>query len=304
VTLATLVDQAYAGFDFPLLNTQDRPLSFEPMRGETRDDQKRVRGGPSWMYSERYTIEATASVDVISPVRGNLMRLPPAMNRALRAMLEDRFKLNVGRATEELPMYALTVAPGGLKAKPWASGDCELPPDVRPAGTQGRPTADGFFQGKWFCSTFSTAPLGMQARLLAGEDVETVRKTSELNRRYEYRGVTMQAVADQLAHAMDRWVLNKTGLAGQFLLAVEFKSDDTTPGGGFFLTTERVDYGGARRPETPTGSGSTIFKAFEALGLKIEPTKGPVEYLKIVSAERPRPDFAKATSGKPSGANR
>src|SRR5262249_41070392 len=124
-----------------------------------RDDQKRVRGGPSWMYSERFTVEATAPVAVISPERGNLLKLPPAMNAALRAMLADRFQLTVHRATEDMPMYALTVAKSALKAKPRAPGDCEVPPNVRPPGTQGRPTADGFFQGQWFCSTFSTAPL-------------------------------------------------------------------------------------------------------------------------------------------------
>jgi uncharacterized protein (TIGR03435 family) len=102
----------------------------------------------------------------------------------------------------------------------------------------------------------------------------------------------MQVIADHLAYSMDRWVLNKTDLTGEFLLAVEFKGDASTGNGGYFLSSQRPDYGGARRPETPTGTGSTIFKAFEALGLKIEPTKGPAEYLQIESAERPRPDFA------------
>jgi uncharacterized protein (TIGR03435 family) len=56
------------------------------------------------------------------------------------------------------------------------------------------------------------------------------------------------------------------------------------------LTTSKADYGTARRPETPTGTGSTIFQAFEAIGLKLEPTKGPAEYLVIDKAERPTPD--------------
>lgn len=294
VTLASLVDQAYAGGDFPLLHRSEQPLVFEPMRDETRDDQKRVRGGPPWMYSERFTIEATASVDVISPARGNLLRLPPAMNAALRTMLADRFQLKTRRATEDVPMYALTVANSGVKARPRAPGDCEVPPSVRPPGTQRRPTADGFFEGTWFCSTFSTAPLAMQGRIWAGESMETVSSTTELNRRYEYRGVTMQAVANQLAQAMDRYVLDKTSLAGEFLLAVEFKADEHTPGEGFFLTTSKPDYGNARRPETPTGTGSTIFQAFEAIGLKLEPTKGPAEYLVIDRAERPTPDAPSA----------
>jgi len=307
VTLASLVDQAYAGLDFPLLNRADDPIAFEGLPGERPDPRKRVRGGPAWMYSERFTIEATAPVDVINPPKGgvNLMRLPAPMNAALRAMLVDRFQLKLRRETEELPMYGLTVATSGLKAKPRAPGDCDVPPSVRPPGTQGRPTFDGFFEGNWFCGTFWTAPLGMQARIWAGETRETVRATTDLDRRYEYRGVSMQAVANHLAHAMDRWVLDKTGLTGEFLLAVEFKGDESTAaGGGVFLVASRPDYGGTRRPETPTGTGSTIFKAFESIGLKIEPTKGPAEYLAIDRVEKPSPNLpaveaqARATGSK------
>jgi len=101
----------------------------------------------------------------------------------------------------------------------------------------------------------------------------------------------MQAVADQLARSLDRFVLDKTSITGEFLFAVEFKSDDRVPGGGMFISTRREGGPEPPLPATPTGTGSTIFQAFEALGLKLEPTKGPAEYLQIESAERPRPDY-------------
>ena len=40
------------------------------------------------------------------------------MGSMLRALLEDRFRLKVHRETEDVPMYALTVAKGGFKLKP------------------------------------------------------------------------------------------------------------------------------------------------------------------------------------------
>ena len=165
VTLASLVDQAYAGGDFPLLNVQERPIVFEGFRGEdwVEAAKKRVRGAPPWMFTERFTIEATASVDTISPQRGNLLRLPPAMNRALRAMLEDRFRLKLRRATEQVPLYALAVGPDGLKIKAPAPGECV---EATPAMPRFPPSGS-----TPYCGTINhTTSLERLTRMLDGED--------------------------------------------------------------------------------------------------------------------------------------
>ena len=79
---------------------------------EVRDFQ--VSGGPSWIDSEHYDIEAKTN--------GNSAR--KQMADMLQALLEDRFKLKAHRDTKEMPIYVLTVAKNGLKIQPANEGSC------------------------------------------------------------------------------------------------------------------------------------------------------------------------------------
>jgi uncharacterized protein (TIGR03435 family) len=65
----------------------------------------RIFGGPSWLESEYYDLEAKAE----SPVDRGQLRL------MLRGLLADRFKLTLHRETKELRAYVLTVAKDGPK---------------------------------------------------------------------------------------------------------------------------------------------------------------------------------------------
>jgi uncharacterized protein (TIGR03435 family) len=79
-----------------------------------------VEGGPSWVRSETYTINAKAEGTPDRPMMSGPM---------LQAILEDRFKLKLRRLTREVPVYALTVAKGGPKLHPFIEGSCILPPE-------------------------------------------------------------------------------------------------------------------------------------------------------------------------------
>ena len=59
------------------------------------------------------------------------------MGLMLRTLLEERFHLKVHRETEDVPMYALTVAKSGFKLKPMKDGDC----DSGDPATAGKPAA-------------------------------------------------------------------------------------------------------------------------------------------------------------------
>ena len=73
-----------------------------------------VVGGPGWMQSERYEIDAKAD--------GNASR--DQMFLMLQSLLEDRFQLKIHRETRDLPVYALVAAKGGLKLPPPKEGGC------------------------------------------------------------------------------------------------------------------------------------------------------------------------------------
>lgn len=66
---------------------------------------RQISGGPEWLNSERWTIEAKADR------RGTSDELHAALAR----LLEDRFQLKVRHETRELPVYLLTVDKKGPK---------------------------------------------------------------------------------------------------------------------------------------------------------------------------------------------
>jgi len=81
---------------------------------------KEISGGPAWMESEHYDIEAKTPGEA-RPGRPEQMAM-------LRGLLVDRFGLKFHREPKVMSMYLLTVAPGGAKLKASAS-----PADAQPA---------------------------------------------------------------------------------------------------------------------------------------------------------------------------
>jgi uncharacterized protein (TIGR03435 family) len=78
----------------------------------------RLSGGPNWINSEKYDIEAK---EEDSPVE-RLEKLPAdqyigPVRLMVQGLLADRFKLKVRCETKELPVYALVLAKNGPKLK-------------------------------------------------------------------------------------------------------------------------------------------------------------------------------------------
>ena len=65
-----------------------------------------IAGGPKWLDSQLFDIDAKASSLFASPAEMQLM---------LRALLQQRFKLSTHTDTHSLPVYSLVVAKGGPK---------------------------------------------------------------------------------------------------------------------------------------------------------------------------------------------
>ena len=74
-----------------------------------------ISGGPSWISTQRFVIEAVTPGDV-TPARPEQMQM-------LRALLVERFGLKFHRQDKEFAIYSLEVAKGGPKLKPAAKPD-------------------------------------------------------------------------------------------------------------------------------------------------------------------------------------
>ena len=88
--------------------------------------------------------------------------------------------------------------------------------------------------------------------------------------KYDGTGVQIQSLAGQLANALDKPVTDKTGLKGVYDIKLHYRRDETAADNG-------------DNSDVPS-----IFSAVqEQLGLKLVPSKGPVEMLVVDAAQKP-----------------
>jgi uncharacterized protein (TIGR03435 family) len=208
-----------------------------------------IEGGPSWLNSRRYTVNAKAEGDATP----GMMQGP-----MLQALLEDRFKLKIHRETRgAVPVYALIVAKGGSKLKPFAEGSC-VPLVLTNPPTPPPPLAPG----EKYCTrqnSFSGGDMVIDAQ---GISIDEFRK--------------IYLSGSPLA-GLDRRVIDETELVGRFDIHLKY-----APPPDFAALRERD---GKQDPE-PTAP--SIFTAVqEQLGLKLEPKKEPQEVLVIDQIEQP-----------------
>jgi uncharacterized protein (TIGR03435 family) len=227
--------------------------------GQLQDFQ--IVGGPNWMNSDRFDIEAKLEDTAPSA----------EANRAMQQqLLVDRFKLKFHRETRELPVFALVLMRSdgklGSGLKPSAP-DCKEqmlagargrggPPPGARGGQPPSPTAVPF-DGPVPCGTRGGGP----GRLRAG-------------------GMTMATFATMLSGPTQRVVVDKTGLTELYDLDLTYTpSPDQMPTGA-------PPPGVELPPVDP--NGPSLFTALqEQLGLKLESQRGPVDVLVIESLEPP-----------------
>jgi bla regulator protein BlaR1 len=217
-------------------------------------DKPPVRGGPAWTHSSFYSIEAKTEDSVANGPTASASPARKVMTGPmLQSLLEDRFRLKTHRETEEVPMYALTVAKGGLKLKPLEQG-C-TPPDV----TQ-HPSLADLALPKPPCNTQMGGRKGP-------------------NRTNEVVG-TLRWLAFALSGIMDRHVIDRTGVTDAFRIHLEYLPDESAAGRG-------QNGAPVAEPASDIPPGPSIFTALEQIGLRLVPDKGPRGYIVIDHVERP-----------------
>jgi bla regulator protein blaR1 len=82
-----------------------------------------LSGGPGWIDSERYDVDAKAEASAI-PANAPAKVLWEKTRLMLRTLLAERFNLSIRRETKEMPVYELVAAKNGPKLKK-ADQDCD-----------------------------------------------------------------------------------------------------------------------------------------------------------------------------------
>lgn len=146
-----------------------------------------IEGGPTWIHSERYEINARADGN---PSR--LMMEGPMM----QTLLEDRFKLKLHRETRQGAVYELALGKGSPKLKPLQAGSCV-------------PVVIG-----------GPLPVLAEHQRLCSSMVN--RRGS-----VDIAGGTLSMLADSLGKVLGRPVIDKTGITGYFEIHLAFTPDDS-----------------------------------------------------------------------------
>jgi bla regulator protein blaR1 len=218
------------------------------IRTAYRLQDDQISGGPDWLASDRFDIVAKAE-DSVPPTQ---------LLSMIQTLLADRFKLALHHDTKELPIYALVLARSdGTLGSQLRRNDCVRDDTRRPTpppdATQPPP-----------CGSISNG-FG----------------------RLTLRGTPLAQVLQFLSPAVNRVVVDRTGLIGNFDLDLTWMPNNLP---------QRAPGTPADQPIRVNGvdvdpNGPSIFTAVqEQLGLKLESTKGPVDVLVIDHVEQPAPD--------------
>jgi uncharacterized protein (TIGR03435 family) len=177
--------------------------------------------------------------DIVAIAPGDVRPNLDEQMSMLRKLLADRFKLTFHREPKEFSIYALTVAKGGSKLK-----ESAVAADASP---EGPPPL-----------IFTVWP-------------EVVRLPG--------RNATVAELASAFQRgALDRPVVDRTGLSGRYDFDLEWTPDET-------------QFEGMGLRGTPESTKPDLFTAIQQqLGLRLEATKGPIETLVIDQVERPSAD--------------
>jgi uncharacterized protein (TIGR03435 family) len=158
-----------------------------------------IEGGPVWVSSDRYRIDATAA----SPASGEILQGP-----MMQRLLEEKFKLKIHRETRDVPGYALVVANGGMKLPPFR-GTC-IPVHFEQFFAA---AASVRFSGRVFEPAFTDFSKYCPSH---GGGVSSVTIDAQGSTIDEFMGTFL---------LLKEPIVNKTGLTGLFNFHVEFGPD-------------------------------------------------------------------------------
>lgn len=210
---------------------------------------------PRWLDATTFDIEAVGAKEPVPQPGGT-----PVVRARVREMLADKFKLKLRIETRDLPVYHLVTVRADKRPGPQlrqSSLDCAALAGTFARGAAGAPPPADLMQ----CG------VRMQPGVVAGG------------------GVRLGELALMLSRLLGRAVEDRTSLAGVYDLHLEFFHELAPPADEpLTATTSAASATADGRAEVRP----SIFTALQdQLGLRLQPTRGPVEVLVITGVERP-----------------
>jgi bla regulator protein blaR1 len=218
-----------------------------------------IEGGPSWMTSDRFDIVAKAEGNFPPGQPGG----PPGpLQQMMQSLLAERFKLVTHNETKQMPIYALVLARGDGKLGAQlrkSEVDCATLLAGRRGGGPPAPPQPG---ERPVCG------IRMGPGNIAGG------------------GFPLSQLANSLSPFVQRIVIDRTGLTGNYDIELTYTPDQLPQGGPLGVPPP-----GAPPLPPIDPNGPSIFTALqEQLGLKLDSQRGPVEMFVIDSVEHPSED--------------
>ena len=215
-----------------------------------RVQENQISGGPDWIATARFNIEAKLD----SPVVAELKKLSPEQQKAERDLmfqnlLADQFKVALHRESKLLPAYVLVVAKNGPKVQAAKPGDT-YPNGIK--GLDGLPAGPHKFD-------MSSNQLTVQA-------------------------MPMTFVTEHLALHLNQPIVDKTGLTGDYDFTFNW-----APEGGSGDHKEVISGKETMMHVHSVGTMPATFLTAieEQLGLKLDTQTVPLPVLVIDRAEKP-----------------
>lgn len=205
----------------------------------------RFVGVPDWGRTINFEVVARAS-----------RALTPAETRqALQQMLAERFSLRTHTESREMAFFALIAPNGDTKFPPRLSRTKEDCAAIR---------ADRSRRGDVGLSIPRTP--GAEKPVCGTFFYNLARADGQRSIRYMTGGTTLQQFADFLGGPAQRVVVDRTGLAGEFDIDIEFAT-----------------LNGAAADNTPSLTAAVD----EQLGLKLQPQRGPIDVVVVDAVTQP-----------------
>jgi uncharacterized protein (TIGR03435 family) len=208
--------------------------------------------GPEWIAGERY--------DVVAKIpEGTKREQLPEM---LQHLLADRFQMKSHREKRDFPVYAVVVGKGPLKLR-------ESEPDP--------PPAEGTDPAK--------APVSVNAT--GGRGGTTInfgngRSFTIADNKFVGKKLPISGFAETLARFTDRPVIDASELKGTYDFEMEFSPEDFRA----MMVRSAIAAGVMLPPEAMKAleaSGDSLFAAVQALGLRLDSRKAPIDVLVVDS---------------------